>query len=97
MRTTFLILVFAISILLNSCGSKSLWTEQDKEKLKNVAMAMANSDPTFSTNASEQKTKFCDCILEKTMETYPNPVDQEKMSSEVFTKMNDNCREEAKK
>ena len=86
-----------ISTLLNACSYDSLWTEQDKAKVNQVHMAMANSDPTIGNGTDEQKEIFCECMLEKTMEVSPNPIDQDKMSNEIFIKMTDDCIAKAKK
>jgi len=82
--------VILILIIFYSC-SNSLWTEQDKAKVNQVHMAMANSDPTIGNGTDEQKEAFCECMLEKTMELSPNPKDQFKMPDDAFVKMTDDC------
>lgn len=93
MKTTILISTMAISFFISSCGSGNSWSDLDKNNLKNNALSMAKTDPAFTTD--EQRTKFCDCLLEKTMASCPNPLDQIKMSSKDALKMNEDCRAEA--
>ncbi len=89
MKTKFILSALFLSLIFTSCGSKSAWTDQDKENLKKNAMEMVKTDPAFTTD--EQRTKFSECLLEKTMSACPTPLDQFKMSTADATKMTNDC------
>ena len=93
MKTITLISAIAASLFFSSCGSGSSWSDLDKNNLKKNAMSMAKSDPAFTTD--EQRTKFCECLLEKTMIASPNPLNQINISAKDALKMNEDCRTES--
>lgn len=73
-KSTLTLFLLSALFILNSCGGKKKWPDADQKAFMDSCVPGAAENPSIDAN------KYCNCMLEKIMDKYPNPKDAEKMT-----------------
>jgi hypothetical protein len=89
---SFLTAVFLVILLFFACAKKEKksdneWYEEDK---KTFMKDCTKPNPEFKLT-SEQKKKYCECMMGKIMAKYPNYSDANKHGDEIMKDFYDDC------
>ena len=72
-----------------SCKSKSVWPEADQKEFMDICEQAMYGAFDRDTNFS-----YCACMLEKIMDEYPDPEQQDEVSDDLILEFADACFDE---